>query len=44
MNRAYNTYEGEKEAYRALVGKAEGKRPLVRPIRRWEDNIKINIR
>jgi hypothetical protein len=27
-------------AYRALVGKPEGRRPLGRPMRRWEDNIK----
>jgi hypothetical protein len=27
-------------AYRALVGKPEGRRPLGRPRRRWEDNIK----
>jgi hypothetical protein len=26
-----------------LVGKAEGKRPLGRPRRRWEDNIKMNF-
>ena len=26
--------------YRVLVGKPEGKRPLRRPRRRWEDNIK----
>jgi hypothetical protein len=29
--------------YRVLVEKPEGKRPLVRPRRRWEDNIKINL-
>jgi hypothetical protein len=29
-------------AYRALVGKPEGRRPLGRPRRRWEDNIKID--
>jgi hypothetical protein len=29
---------------RVLVGKPEGKRPLGRPVRRWEDNIKINLR
>ena len=29
--------------YRVLVGKSEGKRPLGRPRRRWEDNIKIYI-
>jgi hypothetical protein len=33
---------GEKgNAYRLLVGKPEGKRPLGRPRRRWVDNIKI---
>jgi hypothetical protein len=31
-------------AYRALVGKSEGRRPLERPRRRWEDNIKMNLR
>jgi len=29
--------------HRVLVGKPEGKRPLRRPRRRWEDNIKIDI-
>jgi hypothetical protein len=28
---------------RVLVGKPEGKRPLGRPRRRWEDNIKMNV-
>jgi hypothetical protein len=27
--------------YRALVGKPEGKRPMGRPMRRWEDNINL---
>jgi hypothetical protein len=31
-------------AYRALVGKPEGRRPLERPRRRWEDNIKMDLR
>jgi hypothetical protein len=31
-------------AYRALVGKPEGRRPLGRPRRRWEDNIKMDVR
>jgi hypothetical protein len=31
-------------AYRALVGKPEGKRPLGRPRRRWEDNINMDLR
>jgi len=29
--------------YRVLVGKPEGKRPLGRSRRRWEDNIKIDL-
>jgi hypothetical protein len=29
--------------YRILVGKPEGKRPLGRPICRWEDNIKMDL-
>jgi hypothetical protein len=33
-----------KNAYRILVGKPEGKRPLGRPRRRWVDNIKIDLR
>jgi hypothetical protein len=36
---------GEKrKAYRILVGKPGGKGPLARPGRRWEDNIKIDLR
>jgi len=30
--------------YRVLVGKPEGRRPLGRPRRRWEDNIRIDLR
>jgi hypothetical protein len=33
-----------KNAYKILVGKREGKRPLGRPKRRWEDNIRMDIR
>jgi len=29
--------------YRVLVGKPEGKRPLERPRRRWDDNIKMDF-
>jgi hypothetical protein len=31
-------------AYRALVGKPEGRRPLEKPRRKWEDNIKMDLR
>jgi hypothetical protein len=34
---------GERNAYRLLVGKPEGKRPLGRPRRRWVDNIRMNL-
>jgi hypothetical protein len=30
-------------AYRILVGRPEGKRPLGRPRRRWEDNVKMDL-
>jgi hypothetical protein len=30
--------------YRVFVGRSEGKRPLGRPRRRWEDNIKMDLR
>jgi hypothetical protein len=33
-----------RNAYRILVGKPEGKRPLGRPTRRWKDNIKMDLR
>ncbi|KAJ4428332.1 hypothetical protein ANN_24351 [Periplaneta americana] len=33
-----------RNAYRVLVGRPEGKRPLGRPRRRWEDNIKMDVR
>jgi hypothetical protein len=33
-----------RNAYRILVGKPEGKRPLGRPRHRWVDDIKINFR
>jgi hypothetical protein len=34
----------KRNAYRILVGKPEGKRPLGRPNRRWVDNIESNLR
>jgi hypothetical protein len=30
-------------AYRILVGRPEGRRPLGRPRRRWDDNIKMDL-
>ena len=34
---------GERDAYRVSVGNPEGKRPLGRPRRRWEDNINVDL-
>jgi hypothetical protein len=34
----------EIKVYKVLVGKPEGKRPLGRPRRRWEDGIRIDLR
>jgi len=33
----------EREVYRVLVGKPEGRRPLGRPIHRWVDNIRMDL-
>jgi len=33
-----------RDVHRVLVGKPEGTRPLRRPRRRWEDNIKMDLR
>ena len=35
--------EEERGVHKVLVGKPEGKRPLGRPRRRWEDNIKMDL-
>jgi hypothetical protein len=43
MGGACNKYEEGTGLYRMLVGKPEGKRPLGRPRRRWEDNIKMGL-
>ena len=34
---------GRRGAYRVLVEKPEGRRPLERPRRRWDDNIKMDL-
>jgi hypothetical protein len=44
MGRACNTNWERRNAYRILVGKPEGKRPLGRPRRRWVDNIEMDLR
>jgi hypothetical protein len=36
-----STHGAKSNAYRIVVGEPEGKRPLGRPRRRWEDNIKM---
>jgi hypothetical protein len=33
----------ERKLYRVLVGKPEGKRPLGRPRRRWEDGLRMDL-
>jgi hypothetical protein len=33
-----------RSVYRVLIGRSEGKRPLGRPRRRWEDNIRMDLR
>jgi hypothetical protein len=41
--RACSTNGEKRNAYRILVGKPEGNRPLGRPRRRWVDNIKMDL-
>jgi hypothetical protein len=43
IGRTCSTYGERRNAYKALVGKPEGRRPLARPRRRWEDNNKMDI-
>jgi hypothetical protein len=44
MGRACSTNGATRNAYRILVGKPEGRRPLGRPRCRWVDDIKIDLR
>jgi hypothetical protein len=44
MDRECSANGVKRNAYRILVGKPEGKRPLGRPRRRWVENIKIDLR
>jgi hypothetical protein len=43
MGGPYSTNGEKRNAYRLLVGKPEGKRPLGRPRRRWVDNIRMDL-
>jgi hypothetical protein len=43
MSGACSTNWEKRNAYRLLVGKPEGKRPLGRPRRRWVNNIKMDL-
>jgi hypothetical protein len=43
MGGACSTNGEKRNAYRLLVRKPEGRRPLGRPRRRWLDNIKIDL-
>jgi hypothetical protein len=42
MDGSCSTNGGKRNAYRLLVGKPEGKRPLGRSKRRWVDNIRMD--
>jgi hypothetical protein len=43
MDGACSTHRIGKKWHRIFVGKPEGKKPLQRPKRRWENNIKIDL-
>jgi hypothetical protein len=43
MGGAYSTNGEKRNAYRSLVGKPEGRRPLRSPKRRWLDNIRMDL-
>jgi hypothetical protein len=41
---ACSTHRGDEKCVQILVGKTEGKRPLAKPRREWEGNIKMDLR
>jgi hypothetical protein len=43
MGGACSTHGEGRFAYRVLVRKPEGKRPLGRPRRRWEENVRMDL-
>ena len=44
MGRSYSQKEEGRSTFRLLAGKPKGKKPLQRPRRRWEDNIKMDLK
>jgi hypothetical protein len=44
IGRTCSTYGERRGAYRVLVGKSKGRRPLERPRHRWKDIIKMHLR
>jgi hypothetical protein len=44
MDRACNKHEMKRNVYRTVVGKPEGKGPLGKPKRKWDNNIKMDLR
>jgi hypothetical protein len=44
MGKEYGTHGEKRNLYRILVGNPEGKSPLGRTRRRWEDNFKVDFK
>jgi hypothetical protein len=44
MGRLSSTHGEKRNVYRILVGRPEAKRPIGRPRRRWQDNIRMDLR
>ena len=42
--KSFEITSSERDVHGVLVGKPEGKRPLGRPRRRWEDNIRMDLK
>jgi len=44
LKKIFKDVKGERKgAYKVLLGKTEGQRPLGRPGRRWEDNVEMSL-
>jgi hypothetical protein len=43
MGGTCSAYGARRDVYMIFVGKPEGKSPLGRPMRRWENNVKIHL-